>query len=189
MFNLVDDKSKLPTRGTAKSACIDLYARKDISISVGETKIVPLGLTIDYEKVKDATKVFWFSVDNSDAVNDLKYEDWLKSHFMQLFMRSSGATKKGLIIANGTGVIDFDYKHEIGVVLHNPVNENTITWWIDRIANICGFKTSYCNDNKANTLIKAGDGIAQITIMEHQGYLFDIESDEERIGGYGSTDT
>jgi len=35
--------------------------------------------------------------------------------------------------------------------------------------------------------IKKGDKIAQITLLEHKSYLFGVESDVERSGGFGST--
>jgi len=36
--------------------------------------------------------------------------------------------------------------------------------------------------------IKKGDKIAQILLKEHKGYLLGIETEEERVGGFGSTD-
>ena len=39
-----------------------------------------------------------------------------------------------------------------------------------------------------NFKIKKGDKIAQILLKEHKTYLFGIESDKERLGGFGSTD-
>jgi len=36
--------------------------------------------------------------------------------------------------------------------------------------------------------IKKGDRIAQITLLEHKSYLFGIDSEVKRDGGFGSTD-
>lgn len=39
MFKTVLD-GKLPTRGSKYSACVDLYAREDVVIGAGETKLI-----------------------------------------------------------------------------------------------------------------------------------------------------
>jgi len=85
---------------------------------------------------------------------------FLNSHYLQLEPRSS-LRAKGII--GCTGIIDIDYKQEIKIVLHNFNNEEF--------------------------LIKKGDKIAQILLKEHNTYLFGIESESERVGGFGSTDT
>ena len=36
-------------------------------------------------------------------------------------------------------------------------------------------------------IIRKGDKIAQITLLEHKGYLFGIGTDKERDGGLGGT--
>ena len=36
--------------------------------------------------------------------------------------------------------------------------------------------------------IKKGQRVAQITLLEHKGYLFGINTEDEREGGFGSTD-
>lgn len=41
-------------------------------------------------------------------------------------------------------------------------------------------------DNKGY-VIKKGDRIGQITLIEHKSYLFGIETEDERVGGFGST--
>ena len=138
-----------PTRGSKYSACVDLYASEDVVIGAGETKLVGLGVAIDYERIKD-----------------MYLESFFEKHYLQLMLRSSLA-KKGLIIANGLGVIDLDYKDEIKIAIHN-------------IANLYDFAGK-------PRVIKKGDKIAQITLLEHKSHLFGIESDEERKGGFGST--
>ena len=76
------------------------------------------------------------------------------------------------------GQIDLDYPDEIGIILHKP------------IAKDCFYYQGNFDialDHWQDTHIKAGDRIAQITLVEHKSYLFNIESEEERVGGYGST--
>ena len=173
MFSVVKG-GKLPTRGTKYSACVDLYAREDIVIGTGDTKIVPLGVKIDLEELHTSL------IDNDIL---LKFEYFMRTHKLDLHIRSSLSFKKGLIIANGTGQIDLDYPDEIGIILHKPIE-------LESFAN-------YLRDERGQdelpvfdktVHIKAGDRIAQITIVEHKSYLFGIESEEERVGGYGSTD-
>lgn len=171
-----------PTKGSKYSACIDLRASKDVTIAAGETKIVPLGVVIDHENLihnlqKSDQRITWFPT---------YVEEFKSKHYLQLMIRSSIAAK-GVVIPNGVGIIDMDFENEIGIILHNPITEHTITWWIDRIASMLGIDTNFNRDNTANTLIKKGDKIAQITLTEHKSFLFGIETDTERTGGFGST--
>ena len=52
MFKVLDTVCQ-PTRATKYSAMVDLYAREDVVIGAGETKIVPLGVKIDTNEVYD----------------------------------------------------------------------------------------------------------------------------------------
>lgn len=159
MFKVLDEVCQ-PTRATKYSAMVDLYAREDVVIGAGETKIVPLGVKIDKGSIKDSL------------------EDWehiggfMESHFIELHPRSS-LRAKGLII--GVGVIDLDYPDEIGLIVHNPIMEI----WTVGIGDKCLLRGKYT--------IKKGDKVAQCTLKEHKGYLLGIESDTERSGGFGST--
>ena len=135
-----------PTKGSKYSAGIDLYASEDVIIGTGETKLVGLGVCIDLEK----------------------YNKFLSSHYLELHPRSS-LRAKGLI--SNTGIIDLDYKDEIKIIIHNPLNG---------IANRGAMNQRYFT-------IKKGDRIAQILLKEHKGYLLGVMNDDERTGGFGST--
>ena len=158
-----------PTKGSKYSACIDLRASEDVVISAGETKLVGLGVCIDFEE-------FWKRQCNINLFYKSKYqqdgckESFLQSHQLNLYPRSS-LRAKGLV-AN-TGIIDLDYKDEIKIIIHNPYDRDNMC-----IADV---------DETVYT-IKKGDRIAQIQLVEHKSYLFDIDSDDERNGGFGSTD-
>lgn len=116
--------------------------------------------------------------------NGIGMEEFLERHYLELHPRSS-LRAKGLM--SNTGIIDLDYKDEIKIIIHNPMKriellDNSITSAFRfRNCELGGFK----NDNFK---IKKGDKIAQILLKEHKGYLFGIESNEERKGGFGSTD-
>lgn len=156
MFKSVN-KGILPTRGSKYSACVDLYANKTITIAPGETTLVPLGVCIDFDKLKENFNIYhdYFTKIGIDT-----YDMFLKTHYLQLMLRSS--MSKHLIIANGVGVIDLDYSDEIMIRLHNPVNM----------------------DSKQ---INKGDRVAQATMLKHLGFMFDIHSNQQRTGGFGST--
>jgi dUTP pyrophosphatase len=79
---------------------------------------------------------------------------------IQLCLRSSLAVK-GLIIANGVGVIDADYTKEIGVIVYNSS---------DRIIEIA-----------------AGERIAQLLLTSVQRFVNIPVADQIRTGGFGSS--
>jgi len=157
MFKILNEKCT-PTRGTKFSACIDLYASEDFVIGSGKTKVIGLGVCIDLEQIKCLPQ-FNIEILEFDKRDD-EFDDFLSSHYIQLMLRSSLGVQ-GLILPNGVGVIDLDYKDEIKMIIHNT--------------------------NKEDYDIKVGDKIAQATILKHLGYYFGIETDVVRDGGLGST--
>lgn len=61
----------------------------------------------------------------------------IKTNFAwKLYSRSSLPIKKGLIIANGVGIIDEDFRHEAGIILYNPTARDVeIKFW-ERLAQM-----------------------------------------------------
>lgn len=96
--------------------------------------------------------------------------DFYEKFYLELHPRSS-LRANGLV--GGVGIIDIDYKNEIKMIIHNPLT-------ID-----ADFDYSY-----KNYAIKKGDKIGQLILKRHEGWLLPAEytKDEERIGGFGSTD-
>jgi dUTP pyrophosphatase len=138
-----------PTKGSKYSAAIDLRSRIDAEITCFTTMLVPLGVNINIERFFELNK-------------DIKsHDDWMSEHVLHLYLRSSIGKK--LIIPNGIGVIDIDYKNEIMIMLHNPNAET--------------FK------------INIGDRLCQIALMKHSSNLFGVKSENDRYGGFGSTGT
>ena len=89
----LNDKAILPTYGSPYSAGADLYACMDENVTIhpGETVMIKTGLAME-----------------------------IPEGFAGLIYARSGlATKKGLAPANKVGVIDADYRGEIGVILVN----------------------------------------------------------------------
>lgn len=174
-----------PKIKTEFSSSADLCSRGDITIGAGETKIIPLGVKIDLEQIKNICfeeyKEFMKIQDPKNGFTTTQFQEaytkFLGSHFFELKLRSSLAVKKGLIIANGVGEIDIDYPDEIGLIVHNPV----------RVFNILSGEE--CFDSGKFVTIKAGERVAQIKLMPHKNYLMPNEyrSTDKRVGGFGST--
>jgi len=170
MFKVLDEACT-PEWATEFSSCMDLFAREDVTIHAGETKVVPLGVKINPDFF--VYEIAGVNVDAGGTVtagDSDKVNEFLKSHCLELKCRSSLPLKKGLIIANGVGEIDFDYPDEIGIILHNPLIPFSAH-------NVTG-----------PTLIKKGDKIAQVKLVEHKSYLMGYESKDKRVGGFGSSD-
>ena len=184
MFKILDEVCT-PKRGTKYSAYVDLFAREDCTIGSGETKIVKLGVKIDLEKLKYAF-FDWYSITETFEKfwGDLG-DEYLKSHYLEVALRSSLGVK-GLIIANGIGIIDLDYPDEIGLIVHNPFNIEYEE--IRREGRLCG-EIDIVEIRKEKFKIKKGDKVAQCTLKEHKGYLMGYESDVVRTSGFGSTGT
>lgn len=101
-----------PTRATAGSAAYDLrYTPKDgdsIVVHPNDTEVLPTGLSVE-----------------------------LPEGYAALVCSRSGlAAKHGIQVLNAPGVIDSDYRGEIGVILHNAGDNDVIFRAGDRIAQL-----------------------------------------------------
>lgn len=128
----------LPTRGSTHAACKDLYS----PIST----VVPAGGRV---LIKTNVAVAW---------NDPDY-------YMQLLPRSSLAYKNWTDVK--AGVIDFDYRQNIGVILHNYSDKDLVINSGDRIAQY-----TYVKIRREET-----------TVVDE----FTIPLESNRTGGFGST--
>lgn len=130
----VDNAAYLPKRANPTDAGADLRTTEAFEIYPGETKLVDTGVAV---KIPEGFGGFVFN--------------------------RSGQGKKGIIVLNGVGVIDSDYRGNIKVALKN------------------------ISDDKHK--IEAGDRIAQLVIMPIILCDFvDSWNDTERgTGGFGST--
>jgi len=65
-------------------------------------------------------------------------------------------------------------RNELKLILQNPLG--VLQHFMD------------CTDQSREPfIIKKGDRIAQVMLLEHKSSLFNIESDVERTGGFGSS--
>jgi dUTP pyrophosphatase len=109
-FKKLTKTAQVPTKGSAGAAGYDLYAdtMRDIIVLPGETVPFYTGIAMEIPH---------------------GYAGFVQS-------RSGTATKKGLRIAMGTGIIDSDYRGNIGIPLHNDSDEVQIVEPHERIAQI-----------------------------------------------------
>ena len=95
----------------------------------------------------------------------ISYAQMLQDEVLLLFNRSSNPTKKNLVLINGVGVIDEDYRGPVIACLYNDSNE-------------------------ART-IKGGDRIAQLIVIPYLPVIFEetdsLDATERNDSGFGST--
>jgi dUTP pyrophosphatase len=99
----------LPGYATAGSAAFDLAAAETIDVPAGQIRLIGTGLVIAVPA----------------------------GHFLAVLARSSTPLKRGLVVANGVGVIDSDYcgpHDEIKVQVLNVTGETVTVASGDRIA-------------------------------------------------------
>jgi dUTP pyrophosphatase len=103
------EQVELPEYQTPGAAGFDLAASEEITIEPHSIALVPTGLVIEVPA----------------------------GHFLGIFARSSTPLKRGLMVANGVGVIDCDYcgeTDEIKVQVLNFTDRQVIVQAGDRIA-------------------------------------------------------
>jgi dUTP pyrophosphatase len=137
-----DKEINLPVRKTKYSAGYDVEAAEDTIIPAFKPGMKPT-------LIKTGIKAYMQG-----------------NEYLMLANRSSNPGKKGLILANGVGVIDADY-------YGNPDNDGH-------------FYFAYFNCSDHDIEVKKGDAIGQVVF---QKYLT-VDNDNAtgtRVGGFGST--
>lgn len=131
---------KLPVRKTKFSAGYDFHTPFSFDLAPNESIKIPTGIKA---RIKEG-------------------------QFLAMYVRSSIGFKYGVVLSNGTGVIDGDY-------YNNEGNEGHI--FIKLVNLSTEGKTLHCNK---------GDAIAQGIFMNYD-IAVDDTADGERTGGIGST--
>ena len=134
----LDPSVELPGYATAGSAAFDLAASEVTTIAPGEVRLVPTGLVIEVPP----------------------------GMFLGVFARSSTPLKKGLMVANGVGVVDSDYC--------GPADE---------------IKVPVINVTTASVEIRKGDRIAQGILLPSPQIEWEEVSELATTsrGGFGGT--
>lgn len=132
----VKDEAIIPTKATAGSSGLDLYCAVPEMVCKGNTTLIQTGIAV--------------------AIPE-GYEGHVRSR--------SGYSKRGLVVANGIGTIDSDYRGELGVLIHN--------------------RSGY------DRIIERGERIAQLVINEIPDVvLVEVDNLDDTLrgdGGFGST--
>ena len=90
----LDPTLPLPGYGTSEAAGFDLAASHDITIPTGQIALVRTGLVVEVPA----------------------------GHFLAIFARSSTPLKRGLLVANGVGVVDRDYSGPADEIMVQVLN-------------------------------------------------------------------
>ena len=130
----------LPSYGTSEAAGFDLAAAHDLVVAPRQITLVRTGLVIEVPT----------------------------GYFLAIFARSSTPLKRGLIVANGVGVIDPDYSGPNDEVMSQVMN---IT--------------------DSDVQISRGDRLAQAIVLPAPRVVWEEVSEirEMTRGGFGSTGT
>lgn len=136
-FRPTKTHTKLPTKSTKGAACYDAYVPENYQpLMPGEVRIVNLGFQVEVPE---------------------GYE-------LQVRCRS-GLASRGIMVANGVGCIDSDYRGDVGVILFNA--------------------------SGAIQPLNMGDRICQLKLSqapEIEWEMVDVVAETDRgEGGYGST--
>jgi dUTP pyrophosphatase len=132
------DDVRLPAYETAGAAAFDLAAADDVTIRPGEVRLIPTGLVVEVPP----------------------------GMFLAIFARSSTPLKRGLMVANGVGVVDSDYC--------GPLDE---------------VKIAALNFTRDAVQVRAGDRIAQGIVLSAPRVQWEEASalGERSRGGFGAT--
>lgn len=133
---------KLPKRSTKHSAGYDFVTPIRITLPPHSSCSVPTGIKCRFSANE---KTMWY---------------------LALYIRSSIGIKRGVIMSNGTGIIDADF-------YNNPDNEGDIT-------------LALTNTSSLTQVFDAGERICQ-GIFTLYGLTEDDNADTERTSGIGST--
>lgn len=140
-FRKTKDNAKVPTKATNGSGAYDLYTTSPAVVYAGDSQTLGTGIAME-----------------------------IPEGFVGLVCPRSGlADKNKLTVLNGPGVIDSDYRGEVGVIIHNTA--------------IGAGGTSH--------VFQAGAKVGQILFVKAEAVEFeeaDVLTETQRgEGGYGST--
>ena len=135
------DNIKLPERGTEYSAGYDIRTPIGFMLEPDESVVIPTGIKAVFS------------------------EDEMDTWHLQMYVRSSIGIRDGVVLMNGTGIIDSDYQ------FGKNDGDMVLALW---------------NTSDKTVKYKAGDRICQAVFSIH-GKTTDDSATEKRTGGIGST--
>ena len=139
MYGVDKADLKKPYRATKHAVAYDCFSPIDIEIPAGETKLV-----------------------------FINFKAYCNHDEGYILASTSGLGKKGIILANGIGIVESDYAD-------NESNDGNIGFLLHNL-------------NRESYFVKAGDKIGQIFFFKFLTTDDDVQSEVVRTGGFGSTD-
>ena len=108
------DNATLPEYATIGSACVDIKA----CLTVGERvrSYTPFNKEVDVIVKKNGLAI---TPGTRVLIPTGLIFDIPVNHVMEMYIRSSVATKMGLTLVNSVGIIDSDYVDETHIIVHN----------------------------------------------------------------------
>lgn len=158
-----------PHFATDGSACFDIHAYLDNPVTVYRMN--------NYKDIRNPETIYWSDIEEFQlAIGPAERVliptglvfDIPEGYSVRLHPRSSISLKKGLVMPNGEGIVDFDYYHETFIMLYNASADEV--------------------------RIKHGERIAQGELIKTLDYSLEEsiivpEQKTNRVGGFGSTGT
>lgn len=135
------DSIQLPKRGTEYSAGYDIRTPIGFMLEPNESVVIPTGIKAVFS------------------------EDEMDTWHLQMYVRSSVGIKKGVVLTNGTGIIDPDYQYS-----ENDGDMLLALW----------------NTSDEIVVFNHGEKICQCVFAIH-GRISNDTADGKRTGGVGST--
>lgn len=115
-FRKLTASASIPTSATTGAGAYDLYAAESREINGKSWGRVPIGIAVEVPR-----------------------------GYVGLIFSRSGKSDQGLVVANGVGVIDSDYRGGVEVILRNRNDEPIFIGEGDRIAQFLLLKTPELN--------------------------------------------
>lgn len=179
-FKRLNENARVPTQGSIYSAAFDVYAIENIKLEPGETKLIMLGFAVALPQGYD----------------------------MKLLQRS-GLSGKGVVVRNAPGLIDEDYRGEMGVLLkYEPENTHkaikklyvSLQRFTKNLVSGAAFNIDMAKTKLFEALnfepfppyiINSGDRIGQLQVQKVVPFYFEeveeLDETDRGSGGFGST--
>ena len=138
-IKLLRPNAKIPVYATDGAAAADLYAALDepVVLNPSERRLIPTGIAIaPNDTINGSRDVDDSSRDTVDSSRGTVDSASGASFAAIICARSGLASRRGLALANGIGVVDADYRGEIMVSMINLGNEPVTIEPGERIAQL-----------------------------------------------------
>ena len=158
-------RAEMPSFATSGSACFDLKACMDLNLKVKLFNPLNKETEVIVKNILGKPAIQIHPMFRALVPTGLIF-DIPKGHVLKIYPRSGLALKSGLVLGNGTGIIDSDYVDPTFVILHN-VSESI-------------------------AIVSDGDRIAQGMLEKVLSYAMEETTEKpkqktDRNGGFGST--